>query len=136
MIGTGKHYNIILVNECLSNSSPYYKLMLFIRSSSDLPDAPDRPAISDVDRHEMTVSWKAPKSDGGAVIKQYILERKDKYSTRWVMETKTTSLEYRVTGLTQGTEYQFRVSAENKAGVGPASPPTTPTEAKPPFGKF
>ncbi len=84
----------------------------------------------------MTVTWKPPKSDGGAPIKQYILERKDQYSTRWVTETKTSDLTFHVTGLTQGTEYQFRVSAENKAGVGPASQPSAGVMAKPPFGKL
>ena len=103
---------------------------------ADVPDAPDAPEISNVDRHEMTVSWQPPKSDGGAAIKQYILERKDKYSTRWVTETKTSELTHHSTNLTPGTEYQYRVSAENKAGVGPPSKPSTSTVAKPPFGKL
>jgi len=37
---------------------------------------------------------------------------------------------YTVTGLTAGATYEFRVAAENKAGLGPASEPSRPAAAK------
>jgi len=37
---------------------------------------------------------------------------------------------YTVTGLTAGATYEFRVTAENKAGLGPASEPSRPAAAK------
>ncbi len=37
---------------------------------------------------------------------------------------------YKVTGLDEGAEYEFRVAAENKAGVGEFSETTGPTRAK------
>ena len=65
------------------------------------------------------------------------MERKEKTSSRWVRVTKETITEttLTVTGLTEGTEYQFRVYAENKAGPGPASEPSDLQKAKLPFGK-
>ena len=36
---------------------------------------------------------------------------------------------YVVKDLSEGTDYEFRVAAENKAGVGPFSPPSKPIKA-------
>ena len=38
--------------------------------------------------------------------------------------------------MTKDTTYEFRVAAENKAGVGPASDPTAPVQAKTPISKY
>jgi titin len=38
--------------------------------------------------------------------------------------------QYTVKSLKKDTNYEFRVSAENKAGVGPASDPTSPVKPK------
>jgi titin len=45
---------------------------------------------------------------------------------KWVRANEETvpDTSYTVKGLKEGLEYEFRVSAENKAGVGPASDPT------------
>ena len=100
-----------------------------------MPDAPSKPDISNIDRNEMTVSWKPPKSDGGSKITQYLLERKEQYQTRWNHVVRTTELKHQVVALKEGTEYFFRVSAENKAGLGPPSEPSEGHIAKPPYGK-
>ena len=65
------------------------------------------------------------------------MERKEKTSSRWVRVTKETITEttFTSTGLTEGTEYQFRAYAENLAGPGPASEPSDLQKAKLPFGK-
>ena len=64
------------------------------------------------------------------------MERKEKTSSRWVRVTKEiiTETTFTATGLTEGTEYQFRVYAENLAGPGPASEPSDLQNAKLPFG--
>lgn len=43
---------------------------------------------------------------------------------------------YKVTGLHGDTEYEFRVAAENKAGVGPYSETTLPLQVKEIVGKY
>lgn len=118
-----------------SNISIFYKTFFFC--FSDVPDAPDAPKVTNITESTMTVKWRAP-SDGGARITNYILEKQDRFSTRWTKVTQDEILitEFTVTGLTKGTEYLYRVSAENKAGVGKPSPPSEAHIAKPQFGKF
>ena len=85
----------------------------------------------------MTVNWKPPSSDGGSPIIGYMVERKEVTATRWsrANRERITDTSFMVTGLTERSEYQFRVSAENKAGFGPASEPSDVFMAKPPYGK-
>ena len=102
----------------------------------DTPEAPSKPTISDVRAHSMTLSWKPPTEDGGAQIKGYIIEKKEPFSTKSTPVGKSEDTSFTATGLKEGTEYEFRVAAENKAGVGTFSPATQPTLAKEPYGKF
>lgn len=51
-------------------------------------------------------------------------------------KTPTNDTEFTIPRLTSGDEYQFRVTAENKAGPGKPSEPTDTVIARPKFGKF
>lgn len=91
---------------------------------SAVPDAPGTPDATHITGDSITLCWTRPRSDGGNEIKYYILERREKKSLRWVKVSSKrpiTELRHRVTKLTEGNEYEFRVMAENGAGVGPAS---------------
>uniref|UniRef100_A0A665TAV4 Titin n=1 Tax=Echeneis naucrates TaxID=173247 RepID=A0A665TAV4_ECHNA len=74
----------------------------------------------------MTVCWNRPETTGGSDITGYIIEKRDRAGVRWTKcnKRRVTDLRFRVTGLTEDHEYEFRVSAENTAGVGQPSPPT------------
>ena len=87
----------------------------------------------------VALAWRAPGSNGGGAISNYIIEYKvDGPSVTWtrfprVASSATTAT---VTSLTNGTSYLFRVTAVNAAGIGPASntsdpvmPVTVPTVA-------
>ena len=67
----------------------------------------------------------------------YHVERCLAKSDRWLKVNKgaVTELKLTVTDLVDGNEYQFRISAENKVGVGPPSSPCPPFVAKDAFSK-
>ena len=86
--------------------------------SSDPPSKPGKPEVKDYDKNWCQLKWKAPENDGGQPITGYIIEKKDKYSSKWVkhMETKSPKPEAKVQDLIEGQQYNFRVKAVNKAG--------------------
>lgn len=84
------------------------------------------------------VSWKPPGSDGGSPVTGYHLERRTTTGTvRWVRVNKeaVADLTLKVTDLLDGNDYEFRVAAENKAGIGEFSPPSQPVTVKSPYEK-
>ncbi len=50
---------------------------------SDAPGKPGTPSLEDWDVDHVDLKWDAPKSDGGAAITGYIIEKKEKFSAGW-----------------------------------------------------
>lgn len=89
----------------------------------DEPGKPGTPEITDYDNKGVNLKWTPPKSDGGAPIEKYIVEKKDRYKPDWEKATEVPAdqLEARVEDLKERGEYQFRIRAVNKAGPGEPS---------------
>lgn len=106
--------------------------------STDPPSKPGKPEVKDYDRTWCELKWKEPETDGGAPISHYVIERKDKYSAKWIKhcETKSSKPEAKVNDLTEGETYQFRVKAVNKAGQSKPSDSSDNFTAKAKFCKF
>uniref|UniRef100_A0A3P9HGK5 Titin n=1 Tax=Oryzias latipes TaxID=8090 RepID=A0A3P9HGK5_ORYLA len=90
------------------------------------PGSPQELEITNITRDSMTVCWNRPDTTGGSDIVGYIVEKRDRAGVRWTKcnKRRVTDLRFRVTGLTEDHDYEFRVSAENGAGVGQPSPST------------
>ncbi|WP_093981700.1 Ig-like domain-containing protein [Shewanella algae] len=72
-----------------------------------------------------TVSFSAPASTGGAAISSYTVT-----STPGGLTSSGAGSPLTVSGLSNGTDYSFSVSASNTAGTGPASSPSNTVTPK------
>ncbi|XP_028305150.1 titin-like [Gouania willdenowi] len=88
-----------------------------------VPDAPGTPFVSTVTKYSMVVEWEHPGKDGGSPITGYHLERKEKNSILWTKLNKfsISDTRFKTSGLEEGIEYEFRVFAENNAGLSKSS---------------
>uniref|UniRef100_A0A3P8SYB0 Titin n=1 Tax=Amphiprion percula TaxID=161767 RepID=A0A3P8SYB0_AMPPE len=91
------------------------------------PGSPHIEDVSNIAHDGMTITWSAPETNGGSEIISYIIEKKDRTGIKWTRcnRQKVTDLSFRVTGLTTGHEYEFRVVAENIVGAGEPSLPSS-----------
>uniref|UniRef100_A0A3B3Q791 Uncharacterized protein n=1 Tax=Paramormyrops kingsleyae TaxID=1676925 RepID=A0A3B3Q791_9TELE len=107
-----------------------------------VPGQCEKPTISSVTHNSMTVNWEEPEYDGGTPVIGYWLERKETTSKRWNRVTRDPikvmpfGVSHNVSGLIEGSQYQFRVTAINAVGCGPPSLPSDPITATDPAGKW
>jgi hypothetical protein len=75
---------------------------------------------------QATVSWTAPASDGGSAITGYVVTPYIGYFPLAPQVFSSTATTQVVTGLTNGTQYRFRVQAVNAVGASGYSTVTNP----------
>ena len=121
-----------------SNTFQYGTFKHFRFLFLDKPGKPGIPQYGDIKDGKIPVTWSAPLSDGGAPITNYVLEFRTQGQFTWKRVTEKTieQLMFVAKGLKVEEEYEFRVAAENKAGVGPYSESSLPVKAKEPIGRW
>ena len=102
------------------------------------PSEPRNLKAHDITKDSLILAWRPPADDGGSPIIGYNIEKKSPYSPRWtkVNREPISNTEAKLTGLNEGEELEFRVSAVNEAGPGKPSDGLGPLKIKDQFGKF
>uniref|UniRef100_A0A3Q3F3E2 Myosin-binding protein C, slow-type n=1 Tax=Labrus bergylta TaxID=56723 RepID=A0A3Q3F3E2_9LABR len=116
------NYKIVLQNEA-GEATASVKIKVV-----DIPDPPEAPLVPVVGGDWCSMTWEAPKYDGGSPILGYFIERKKKQSSRWMRLNfdliKETSFEPKK--MIEGVPYEVRIFAVNAIGV---SKPSEPSKA-------
>ena len=97
------------------------------RPPYDVPSAPGAPDIQAVGGDFVNLSWEKPESDGGSRVKGYWIEKREANSSMWqrVNTHLHPAATINVTNLIEGRQYEFRIFAENEAGVSEPSSNST-----------
>ncbi|XP_065221788.1 titin [Planococcus citri] len=88
------------------------------------PQPPGKINVSNIFGRSVTLTWQKPEDDGGCKIGSYIIEY---YKTGWNVWLKAATCRQLTTtldDLIEGSQYKFRVKAENPYGVSEPSPET------------
>lgn len=105
------------------------------------PTGPPGPPVgpikfTEVFAERIGLAWNPPTDDGGSKITNYVVEKREDNRKSWVhVSNDPKECAYVVTRLTENHEYEFRVMAQNKFGVGPPLV-SEPEKARNLFSKF
>ena len=135
--GTSYEVRVAAMNSAGTGSYAQATARTLGTSPPTVPGMVQNLSVSSVSQSELSVSWNAPASDGGAAITGYSVQYRESGATNWTIVTRAgTDVGQAITGLTAGTSYEVRVAAMNSEGTGSyaqatartlgASPPTVP----------
>ncbi|XP_058635174.1 immunoglobulin-like and fibronectin type III domain-containing protein 1 [Onychostoma macrolepis] len=100
------------------------------------PGQPAPPKVVSTFKNCINLTWTPPEKDGGTKILGYQLEKRKKDTNHWVTlnlaKEPISALKYAVKDVSEGSEYEFRVSAINMSGPGEPSAPSAMVCAKNP----
>lgn len=120
---------IITLNESISTDAGKYEVtasnvggttkIFIIFVVLDRPGPPIGPVkIGEVGETTVCLSWATPDYDGGSPVTNFIVLKRQTSTPTWAeVSTNIARSSIKVTKLTKGEEYQFRIKAENRYGV-------------------
>jgi len=94
--------------------------------------------VTEIARDYVVIAWEPPSSDGNEQLLGYEVEKSmagggGTFVSAGYVDVGT--LSFRVTRLHEGCDYMFRVSAENRVGLGQPAITDRPVTVKLPFGE-
>lgn len=100
----------------------------------DPPSAPGIPEVTEVGGDFVNLSWEKPTSDGGSKIQGYWIDKREVGSAAWQRANLAicNTTQYNISNLIEGRQYEFRVFAQNEAGLSPPSTNSTSVKIKDP----
>lgn len=103
---------------------------------SEKPSAPEKLGVTNVTKDSVSLLWSKPEHDGGSRITGYQVDALEEGQIKWLKCGVTKSTNFVVYGLKDDTEYYFRVSAENHAGLSDPKEMVLPVLVKDQLGKL
>ena len=123
---------VVVVDDTRAPSDPSDEVSVSLSGTTGGLSAPRNFAAAPGNA-QVTLSWTAPASDGGAAISSYQYQQRAGTGAygQWttIPGGGPSTRSYIVTGLTNGTRYFFRVRAVNSDGGGPPSAEESATPA-------
>lgn len=86
---------------------------------TDPPSPPGTPKVTEVGGDFANLSWEKPESDGGARIQGYWIDKREVGSNTWQRVNVAICLATQINcaNLIEDRQYEFRVFAQNEAGL-------------------
>lgn len=101
----------------------------------DVPSAPGVPKVTQVGGDFVNLEWEKPASDGGSRIQGYWIDKREKGEQNWQRVNAVICLpnQINVSNLIEDRQYEFRVFAQNLAGLSEPSSASTSVKIKDPL---
>ena len=101
----------------------------------DPPGPCDQLVVEDISATSVILSWRPPCDNGGASVQGYIVEKRGSGKPNWTKDNVklVKDTDYVSKNLPEGTEFEFRVVAVNKAGPGKPSKSTNSLKVQTPM---
>ncbi|XP_034725244.1 immunoglobulin-like and fibronectin type III domain-containing protein 1 isoform X3 [Etheostoma cragini] len=133
----GKKYNYRIYAENPEGlSDPLETAVSIMAGAMILSGPPGTPTLVSASKTCIRLTWTPPEDDRGVPIIGYQLEKRKKDTNQWIALNAANEpiedVNYAVKDVTEGAEYEFRVSAINESGSGDPSPPSEMVCAKNP----
>ena len=129
--GTNYSFTVTATN-VVGTSLPSSASNVVTPVTAGVPSAPTNLSAT-IGNGQISLAWTAPSSNGGAPISDYTVQYRVTGTSTWntFPDGVSTATNAVVSGLTNGTSYDFQVGAVNSTGQGAMSSPLSATPVAP-----